>query len=75
MAVLGLHESIFAQGLIPTHGLFLARALSQAVYLAEGDIAAYDFDLWMAADIDSDGNIERYRKSIKNELRKAHRLH
>ena len=29
-----------------------------------------DYSLWLLAGIDSDGNIEKYRKAIKNELRK-----
>jgi hypothetical protein len=41
-----------------------------AVYFVEGDIADYDFDLWTLAGIDRNGDIERYRKAIKNELRK-----
>ena len=44
---------------------------AQAVYFAEGDIADYDFDLWTVAGIDRNGDIEKYRKAIKNELRKA----
>jgi len=40
----------------------------QAVYFAEGDITDYDWNLWMAAGIDRNGDIEKYRKAIKNEL-------
>jgi hypothetical protein len=42
----------------------------QVVYFAEGDIISLDFDLWTLAGIDRDGNIERYRRALKNELRK-----
>lgn len=45
----------------------------QAVYFAEGDIADYDFDLWTLAGIDRNGDIEKFRKAIKNDLRKNHK--
>lgn len=45
----------------------------QVVYFAEGDIVSIDYNLYILAGIDSDGSIERYRKAIKNELRKTRR--
>jgi hypothetical protein len=33
-----------------------------------------DYNLWLLACIDSDGNLEKYRKAIKTELQKNHKV-
>jgi hypothetical protein len=55
---------------VASHHWILGEPIQRIETVAHHERARYDWDLWMAAGIDSDGNIERYRKAIKNELRK-----